>query len=276
MSVTRSKQTDFIIQLGDFCFPKPENRSFLNLWNTYPGPKYHVLGNHDMDVSSKEETREFWEMSSNHYSFDRMGFHFVVLDANFLNHDGKYFDYDTANFYVNDGLRTWIDPPQIDWLKNDLQKTKLPTIIFSHQSLVNDLWGVKNRSIIQRIFEEENVRSGFKKVLACFNGHNHIDAWRKLNGIYYIDINSMSYQWLGEKYQTEVRYPSEIYQKYPMIKNMATYRDSLFAFVHISNDAIEILASKVTMWDHLHKILDSPVKCMDMILQLLFRITGWH
>ena len=240
LAATEKNPTDFVIQLGDFCFPKSENRTFLNLWNSYSGPKYHVLGNHDMDTSSKGETMEFWQMPSNYYSFDQQGFHFVILDANFLNYDGQYQDYDTVNFYVNSGLRTWINPDQIEWLKVDLRETTLPTIIFSHQSLVNDLWGIKNRSVIQQIFEEENHKSDFQKVLACFNGHNHIDALRKVNDIYYIDINSMSYQWLGEKYQTKARYAEELYERYPMMTNMAPYEKSLFAFVEISQLGIKI------------------------------------
>jgi hypothetical protein len=111
---------------------------------------------------------------------------------------------------------------------------------FSHQSLVNDLWGIKNRSVIQEVFEEENQQSGFQKVLACFDGHNHIDSCRKVNDIYYVDINSMSYQWLGEKYQTKVCYPAEIYEHYPMMINMATYQKSLFAFVTVHDSGIEI------------------------------------
>lgn len=240
LKATEDVSSDFILQLGDFCFPKTENQSFLNLWNGYIGPKYHVLGNHDMDISSKQETMDFWQMPSNYYSFEHQGYHFVVLDANFLNYDGKYQDYHTANFYVDSSLRTWINPDQIEWLRNDLRETTLPTIIFSHQSLVNDLWGIKNRSVIQRIFEEENRKAGFQKVLACFNGHNHIDSFRKLNDIYYIDINSMSYQWLGEKYQTKVRYPTEIYEHYPMMINMAPYQKSLFAFVELTEKRIKI------------------------------------
>ena len=42
-------KVDFILQLGDFCWPAPRNRPFLEAWNQFPGPRFHVLGNHDMD-----------------------------------------------------------------------------------------------------------------------------------------------------------------------------------------------------------------------------------
>ncbi len=70
MTEVDERKPDFILQLGDFCFPKKENAAFLNLWNQYTGLKYHVLGNHDMDISSKEVIMDFLGMPSRYYSFD--------------------------------------------------------------------------------------------------------------------------------------------------------------------------------------------------------------
>ena len=244
IDTAQSRSVDFVLQLGDFCFPKKENKAFMDIWNTYRGPRYHVLGNHDMDVSSKEETIDYWGMPGKYYSFDEKGYHFVVLDANYINQGGKYTDYDHANFYIDGHLRTWINPEQLEWLAADLAATKLPTIVCSHQSLVSDLWGIKNRTKVQRILEQANEEAGFTKVIACFNGHNHIDYYRKLNGIYYIDINSMSYLWVGSKYQCHTRYPKAIYEKYPSLVNMATYKDSLFAMVSVNDDGIKVEGNK--------------------------------
>ena len=85
MEAALAEEMDFHIQLGDFCEPKQKNLSFLQLWKQYKGPKYHVLGNHDMDSATKAVTMEYWEMPDQYYSFDQAGFHFIVLDANFLN-----------------------------------------------------------------------------------------------------------------------------------------------------------------------------------------------
>lgn len=224
------KDVDFIIQLGDFCFPKKENLEFLHLWNQFKKPKYHVLGNHDMDVSSKSETMDFWGMSNAYYSFDQKGLHFVVLDPNYLFQNNKYLDYDHANFYVDDATRTFINPEQISWLIEDLKNTDLPTIIFSHQSLINPIWGIKNRVEVQHILESENSRVGHQKIIACFNGHDHIDFHRQINGIHYLEINSMSYQWLGEKYSNKTRYPEHFYKTYQHLDKLGTYKDPLFAF----------------------------------------------
>lgn len=237
-----SKEVDFIVQLGDFCFPKKENQDFLGIWQQFKKTKYHLLGNHDMDISSKEVIMDFLEMPSKYYSFDQQGVHFIVLDANYLYADNQYSDYDTANFYVNDNLRTYINPAQIEWLSNDLKQTNLPTIVFSHQSLINPIWGIKNRVQIQELFEKENQRAGFQKVLACFNGHDHIDFHRTLNNIHYIEVNSMSYQWIGEKYSNKTRYPAALYEQYGNLDKLAPYKDALYAFVEldISNGVLTI------------------------------------
>jgi len=235
-----SKEVDFILQLGDFCFPKKENLDFLSIWNQFKGLKYHVLGNHDMDVSSKEETMAFWKMEKKYYSFDCKDFHFVVLDANYLFIDGQYKNYEYANFYINDNSRTFINPTQIEWLIQDLEQTNLPTIIFSHQSLVNPIWGIKNRIQIQELLEKENQRAGFQKIIACFNGHDHIDFYRMLNRIHYIEINSMSYQWLGEKYSNKDRYPAGLYEKYKHLDKIAPYKDALYAFVEVDTTSAQM------------------------------------
>ena len=240
VAASQSKGTDFNIQLGDFCFPIRENRNFLRIWEQYSGPKYHVLGNHDMDKSTKAATRDFWGMTSDYYSFDVGGYHFVVLDANFLNLEGTFVDYAKANFYIDDSHRTWVHPEQIEWLAEDLAGTDLPTVVFSHQGLMHDIWGVKNRTRIQKVLEAANEKAGTQKVLACFNGHNHVDSHRCINGIHYLEMNSLSYQWLGEKYQCFTRYAKEVYETRPVLSKVAPFADPLYAFVTLAAGQVRI------------------------------------
>jgi hypothetical protein len=76
-------KADFVIQLGDFCMPKEDNRVFLAAWNTFGGPRRHVLGNHDMDGGySREQTAAFYGMPARHYTFDGGPFLGIVLDGN--------------------------------------------------------------------------------------------------------------------------------------------------------------------------------------------------
>lgn len=238
----QAKEVDFIIQLGDFCHLEEKSKSFLKSWNSFAGNKYHVLGNHDMDLCSKEEIMEFWGMESNYYSFTEKGIRFIVLDANFLYQDGKYIPYNKANFYVDSTLRTFIDQEQIEWFEGELSASKLPTIVISHQSLWHYQSGVKNRLSLQQIMEKHT-----DKIICCFNGHNHIDFHHQQNGIHYLEVNSMSYQWLGDKYKTN-RYPSELLKDYKWLDHLAPYQDPLYAFIEISSEGVLSMTGKKSKW----------------------------
>lgn len=98
--VKREEQVDFIIQLGDFTLRPTQAKSgnFMTRWNSFKGPKYHVLGNHDMDCAGKAQVRAFWGMPANYYAFDLKGFRFIVLDGNHIKRGSNdYLDYDNSN-----------------------------------------------------------------------------------------------------------------------------------------------------------------------------------
>jgi len=220
-----------IIQLGDFNYGKPESRECIDLWNTFKGAKYHVLGNHDMDFYDKEHMVEFWSMPGRYYSFDRGGYHFVILDRNNLKTPVGYIPYAKGNFYVDPEMRAHADPEQLEWLKADLRETELPAIVFMHQGLGMDTVYKGAQAAIETIFEQVNSDAGLPKVAACFCGHHHIDRYNFKNGIHYVWINSISYYWIGEKYG-----------------RMAPYRDPLFAFITFRSNGIEI-EGRTTTWE---------------------------
>lgn len=236
-------EVDFIIQLGDFCMADSINKGFLRRWNQFKRPKYHVLGNHDMDKNSKQEMLDFWQMEKTYYSFDQGGFHFIVLDANFIYQDGVFTDYKNANFYVKDSLRTYINPEQIDWFASDLMETSLPTIVFSHQSLWHYQWGVKNRLTLQKIMESHS-----DKIICCMNGHNHLDYHHHQNGIDYFEINSMSYQWMSDRYKTKQRFAPELYESYQHLEHLAAYQEPLYAFVELNPEGTLYLEGVKSTW----------------------------
>ena len=39
VKAAKSEKVDFIIQLGDFCFPVDENKPFLKIRKSFPGPQ---------------------------------------------------------------------------------------------------------------------------------------------------------------------------------------------------------------------------------------------
>ena len=224
-----NRNPDFIIQMGDFCRPYDYNKSFLNIWNSFKGDKYHILGNHDMDGGfSRDQAKEFWEMPSNYYSFDKKGIHFIVLDGN------------DSNPKPFSGYNRYIDKEQQEWLKKDLKNTGKPTIVFSHQTLeLEETGGVANFKEIQEILEDANKNAGFQKVLCCLSGHHHTDFMTQISNIYYVQINSASYYWVGGNYK-KVRYSKDIDKTHEWIKYTIPYKESLFTFMTIKNNKIVI------------------------------------
>ena len=73
------RRVDLIIDMGDFCHPVKENEPFLKLWKSSSLPRYNLMGNHDMDLGTKQDFMEFVGMKSRYYSFDRNGFHFCRI-----------------------------------------------------------------------------------------------------------------------------------------------------------------------------------------------------
>ena len=215
-------KVDFIAQLGDFCVRKAANQGFLDIWNSFQGPRYHVLGNHDTDGGYKrEQTVAWWKMPARFYSFDQGGLHFVILDGNDRpeDHAGGY-----PRFIAED---------QLDWLRNDLKDTNLLTVVFVHQSLERpEEGGVQNGAAVRSILEEANANAGQRKVIACFSGHHHRDYVRQINDIVYPQINSASYHWVGGDF-LKVRYSKEIDEAYPYIKYTVPYKAPIFALVTI-------------------------------------------
>jgi predicted phosphodiesterase len=223
------EKVDFIMQLGDFCRPYDFNQGFLDIWNQFEGPRYHVLGNHDTDGGfTREQTLEFWGTKDKYYSFDLDGYHFVVLDGNDKKEQG-----------AASGYPRYIGEQQAEWLKSDLSRTNSPTLIFSHQSIENS-GGVENGQAIRSMLEEANREGDFQKVVACFSGHHHADYYALIEDIYYIQINSMSYEWLGADYK-HARFSKAIEEAHPWVSYTAPYKDALYAIVTVrTNGTIEI------------------------------------
>lgn len=230
-----SRQVDFIIELGDFCRLDSISKPYRDSWQRFPGDKYHVIGNHDMDVYGPDEYTAGMGMPGRYYSFDRGDYHFIVLDGNNIFDGEKYTHYDHANYYANPKFRAFIDPEQMEWLRQDLAATTKRCVLFSHQSLDQV---VGNREEVRKILEEENERAGFTKVVAAFSGHNHSNYQKTINGITYIQINSASYVWVDQDSGTERRYPEEINKKYSLLKYSITYDRPLFGIVTLTDDGL--------------------------------------
>ncbi len=198
VNLFNKENLDFIIELGDF---KDEGRppewqetiDFLveieKKLNTFNGPVYHVLGNHDMDSISKDDFLKHiknygQEKAENYYSFIKEGIKFIVLDANY-NKDGS--DYDTGNF---DWTYCRIPGNQQEWLQNELNSDSLPVIVFTHQ-LLDSFSGVSETHCIDNANEIVQILEKHNNVLAVLQGHYHGGHYSFKNGIHYYTIKAM-------------------------------------------------------------------------------------
>lgn len=214
VDAANQEKVDFVIQLGDFIRLDSISEPLMQIWNGFSGEKYHVLGNHDLDRYSKEEFTKGFGMPGPYYSFDKGDLHFVVLDGNNVCDNGVYIPYNKGNYYKDIDKRDFMDPEQMEWLRKDLMATDKKCVLFSHQSIDTEM---ENREQVQRVLEEVNEKSGFKKVVVAFSGHNHSNYKKEINGITYVQINSASYVWIGKPTMTEKRYPEEINKKYSLM-----------------------------------------------------------
>lgn len=180
-------QTDFTVELGDFIdaadsveveqrYLKTINQQFVRACRE----RHYVLGNHCVDTLTKEEFLAAVEQPRSYYSFDRAGFHFVILDACFRS-DGSA--YGRKNFEWTDAN---IPPSELEWLQADLAPQTLPVIVFAHQRLdVNNHHGVRNNAEVRKILEASG------NVLAVFQGHSHQNDLTELEGIHYCTLKAM-------------------------------------------------------------------------------------
>ena len=218
-AMTRRK-ADFLVQMGDFCQPIEKNRSFMNVWRSFKGKTVDVIGNHDMDGNvTRETTLAYMGLKRGYDTFIRGGFRFIVLDGN-DKHDK-----------APSGYPRHIGAAQRRWLTRTLSETREPVVVFVHQSLQNAT-GIDNGPEVRAILEAANKQAGWGRVLACFSGHHHLDDVVPVNGIPYVQVNSMSYYWVGGS-RKHNSYSEAIHAAHPWIAYTSPYEKPLWACVDL-------------------------------------------
>jgi Icc protein len=165
-------------------------------------PLHQVIGNHDIfgvntasgaSPSDPGYGKKMYEdrFGKTYYSFDHKGWHFIILDSIQPTDD-----------------RLWdarIDPVQLAWLKDDLQRTapNAPIIITVHVPLVSAYatWGqpvtpgqkystltIANAPEVLAAFEGHNV-------VAVLQGHLHINETVALRNTQYITGGAVCGNW---------------------------------------------------------------------------------
>jgi predicted phosphodiesterase len=188
------EKLDFLVELGDFKDqddpPDPARtlaylKTIESVFSEFRGPRYHVLGNHDLDSLSKSR---FLKAARNtdvpkdrsYYNFGVKGVRFFVLDANFKS-DGEA--YDRGNFEWADAN---VPAEELAWLEKTLAASPSPAVVFIHQQLDGEgAYFVKNAPAVRKVLEESG------KVLAVFQGHRHEGMFHWIKGIAYYTLKGM-------------------------------------------------------------------------------------
>ncbi|MCA9428173.1 MAG: metallophosphoesterase [Candidatus Omnitrophica bacterium] len=181
------EKLDLTIELGDFVDAAEEVETEIGyletidkIYSKFSGDRHYVLGNHCVWTLTKEQFRDHSGARATHYSFDRNGVHIVILDACYRA-DGV--PYGNRNYEWTD---TEIPALEREWLEEDLSKTDLPTITFTHQRIdVSNNFGIKSGPEVRKILEDSG------KVLAVFQGHNHINEHKEIGGIHYVTLAAL-------------------------------------------------------------------------------------
>ena len=186
---------DFVIELGDFKDDSGSASATLAkldeieaAFTAFSGGHYHVMGNHDTDVLTKDEffahvSNTGFAAAQGYYSFVRGGVKFIVLDANFNS--------DSDSDHFSRGNWTWsvayIPPAERAWLEAELAAATGPVVVFCHQRLDGTgSYFVKNAAEVRRIIEKSC------KVIGVFVGHEHAGGRNCMNGVCYYTLRSLA------------------------------------------------------------------------------------
>lgn len=199
VEVMNKEKVDFVIHMGDFKDEDAQKessdtlsylRQIESVYGEFVGPRFHCVGNHDVDSITKTQFLENVvntgiAKTESYFSFDLMGFHFIVLDANY-HKNGEHHYYKLGA----DWQDTNIPEVQLNWLANDLKQTDRPTLVFCHHPLF-EFFRESNKYHINNYVEVQKLMEASKKVKAVFQGHVHAEETVEINGIWYATLYGM-------------------------------------------------------------------------------------
>ena len=190
---------DIAIYLGDFVEDfNDHDKDIENLnyiWNKFQKinvPLYACIGNHDLrSMSTRTEVEKVLGYEHSTFSFDMKDLHIVVL--------GTFVNNELGNEEGGIYKTQFVSADDMKWLKEDLEKNTLPTIICIHFGVAEDEmkgnWWFEclpETALLGNRKELKEILKNDKNVLAVFSGHQH---WTKKiieDGIPYYVLGSMT------------------------------------------------------------------------------------
>lgn len=193
--MNESEKPEFVINLGDSIEDLNDREMDFELFDKgrkllagLKMPCYTLIGNHDVRTLAHGDIAKLFGYGEMYYSFDQGQYHFVALSFVM-----------TGNHTVDLGdIFAEVPADQLEWLAEDLAKTKKPTVVFMHYGLAEDdmkgnFWFetapekglLSNRAQVRKIFEDSG------KVRAVFTAHQHWNRMHEHAGIPYFTVTSL-------------------------------------------------------------------------------------
>lgn len=190
-----------------------------DLWNTTwkrecSLPVEHCIGNHDIWGWSKAHAKttgsepnygkkramENYGITAPYRSFDRAGWHFIVLDS--VQPDG-------------DSYKALIDDEQFAWLESDLKALDgaRPVLVVSHVPIISitpivgaeagprTKWDIGSSLMVLDAIRLKNLFLKHRSVKACISGHIHLVDRCEYEGVAYLCDGAVSGAWWKGKRQ---------------------------------------------------------------------------
>jgi alkaline phosphatase len=189
ISEFKKHEPNFIVELGDLIDAgndiqedKKNLKKINSIFASIGCEQYHALGNHSVELLTKEEFLGEVGQEHSFFSFDKEGWHFVMLDGCYRQ-DGIPYGRKNA-----DWKDTKIPEHEIEWLANDLKITPFPSIVMLHQRLDlnnQEPHTVKNADQIRLILEKS------ERVKLVLQGHDHRGGYKEIEGIHYCTLSAM-------------------------------------------------------------------------------------
>ena len=177
------QECDALVQLGDFAYPNAKHQIFADKFNSAHDQTIHVIGNHEFDHGLKRvDCYKAWGITASYYRRDVGGLRILVLDGN-----------EKGSPSHRGGYPTYIGKRQQEWLSEELEGSDKPVLILSHQPLAGTS-AINNAAAIHKLLAKYSDR-----IVACLNGHSHVDSLVQVEGVPYLHVNSASYYWVGGK-----------------------------------------------------------------------------
>lgn len=148
---------------------------------------HSCLGNHDMwwaapdkqdAMYGKEHVVKQLEISNRYYSFNKKGWHFIILDSN------------------NKSAGS-LDDEQRKWLEEDLAKlqTGTPVICLSHYPILAVCTILDGGNHTDSKYISELFYKHKDKKITCLSGHIHLQDQAEYNGVHYFCNGALSGFW---------------------------------------------------------------------------------